>query len=211
MQQDLRTQIELIKHDLDYLRENDTEFRVPGAEDHKWQLGPTWSEQALQEFEKEYKCQLPEDYRLFLHIVGDGIHGWNNGYSAGPNYGLYALASVAMPSISLPFPFNPKGRMSCFSSNPEWPEECPAIMCRNSSCNFLFLDVESPIWENSHNGLVLISDHGCGWESYLVITGAARGTIWTDLPEGLHTDNETFLQWYRKWLTECMESFRNNL
>jgi len=80
------------------LREADTDFRVFGADNHRYQIGPTLSEQQLQEFEAKHKILLPEDYRLYLKLIGNGSGrslppepnaSWMVA-GAGPDYGLYS-------------------------------------------------------------------------------------------------------------------------
>jgi hypothetical protein len=48
------------------LRTADRTFRVFGSQQHKYRLGRTLSETALQEFESTHQIKLPEDYRCFL-------------------------------------------------------------------------------------------------------------------------------------------------
>ncbi len=50
-----------------------------------------------------------------------------------------------------------------------------------------------------------ISLEGCGYCSFLVVTGATRGQVWfnPDVASGGYIPlNLSFLDWYEKWLDE---------
>jgi hypothetical protein len=78
------------------LRAADTSFRVFGSEQHRYSFGPTLSESELAAFESTNRIGLPNDYRRFLAMVGDG--------GAGPFYGLARLNACGR-DLSRPFPF----------------------------------------------------------------------------------------------------------
>jgi hypothetical protein len=78
------------------LRAADSSFRVFGSEEHRYRLGPPLSETELAAFESANGIRLPEDYRLFLAVVGNG--------GAGPFYGLEPLGTFGR-DLSRPFPF----------------------------------------------------------------------------------------------------------
>jgi hypothetical protein len=78
------------------LRAADASFRVFGSEQHRYGLGPTLSESELAAFESAHRVRLPEYYRRFLAVVGNG--------GAGPAYGLEPLGTFGR-DLSQPFPF----------------------------------------------------------------------------------------------------------
>jgi hypothetical protein len=78
------------------LRATDTDFRVFGSKEHRYRLGPVLSETKLVAFESANRSRLPEDYRRFLSVVGNG--------GAGPFYGLEPLGTFGR-DLSRPFPF----------------------------------------------------------------------------------------------------------
>lgn len=78
------------------LRAADTSFRVFGSDQHRYRLGPTLSESELAAFESTNRVHLPEDYRQYLAMIGNG--------GAGPFYGLEPL-STSGRDLSRPFPF----------------------------------------------------------------------------------------------------------
>ncbi|MHC4177781.1 MAG: SMI1/KNR4 family protein [Planctomycetota bacterium] len=72
-----------IRHDLDRLRIADSEHQLFGAEEHRYVVRPRLSLTTINEFEARHRIELPDEYRLFLQLVGNG--------GAGPGYGLFAL------------------------------------------------------------------------------------------------------------------------
>lgn len=62
------------------LEVEDPRFQRFGAFMHQYHLGPKMSEAELSATERALQIQLPEDYRNFLLVVGNG--------GAGPGYGL---------------------------------------------------------------------------------------------------------------------------
>ncbi|HEY7154669.1 MAG TPA: SMI1/KNR4 family protein [Gemmataceae bacterium] len=78
------------------LRAADLGFRVFGSEHHRYRLGPQLSEGELAAFESANGVRLPEDYRRFLTVVGNG--------GAGPFYGLEPLGTFGR-DLTKPFPF----------------------------------------------------------------------------------------------------------
>lgn len=66
--------------------EEDPDLSRFGADSHKYQLGPSVSEETIAAFETRFGVFLPDGYRNFLLWVGDG--------GAGPFYGLYPLKTV---------------------------------------------------------------------------------------------------------------------
>ena len=78
------------------LQDADPGFRVFGSKKHRYQLGEPLPERELAAFERAAGVRLPEDYRRFLSVVGNG--------GAGPYYGLEPLDMFGR-DLSRPFPF----------------------------------------------------------------------------------------------------------
>lgn len=57
------------------LRDGDPLLRLPGACEHRHELGPRLSDAQLAAFEAAYGAALPEEYRWFLRELGDGGAG----------------------------------------------------------------------------------------------------------------------------------------
>jgi hypothetical protein len=81
---------------LQRLRVTDASLRVFGSTQHRYSFGPTLSERELAAFESANRIRLPNDYRRFLALVGNG--------GAGPFYGLAPLNAYGH-DLSRPFPF----------------------------------------------------------------------------------------------------------
>ncbi|GAA4597944.1 hypothetical protein GCM10023194_74160 [Planotetraspora phitsanulokensis] len=62
----------------------DPEHERFGAKRHRYALGPILAEAEIDPFEAEHGVTLPEAYREFLTVVGDG--------GAGPHPGMFTLA-----------------------------------------------------------------------------------------------------------------------
>jgi hypothetical protein len=71
----------------------------------------------------------------------------------------------------------------------------------------------------SYKGLMMLCEHGCGWDSYLILAGPMRGHVVEDLAAagapagalaagyGAHPDNAlpTFFEWQDYWIERSME------
>jgi hypothetical protein len=62
---------------------------------------------------------------------------------------------------------------------------------------------EDEIPARYRDGTLALSEHGCGYWSFLVVTGPERGMVWDDFTcggTGIHPTHKTFSSWYRQWL-----------
>ena len=131
---------------LQRLRATDASFRVFGSTQHRYSFGPTLSERELAAFESTNRIRLPNDYRRFLALVGNG--------GAGPFYGLAPLNAYGH-DLSRPFPFTTattefdeelRRLADCY-------DEYPGILevCHQGSGIFSYLVVNGPtygtIWD----------------------------------------------------------------
>jgi len=132
---------------LNQLQQEDVHFGVFGSEEHRYQIRPTLSIRAIQAFEHQHKITLPEDYRYFLHHIGNG--------GAGPYYGVLPLrATVEFCDPSRPFPFPPVGPPSKRAVN-NWArdKESGVIAIAHQGCFlYSYLVVKGPsygtVWNN---------------------------------------------------------------
>lgn len=173
-------QLSKIRDKLRRLRETDTGLSFFGAREHRYELNPPVPESVVAALEGKYGVTLPAQYREFLLSAGDG--------GAGPYYGLYPLRYayeemgwIKPGDIRKPFPldrpWNPDGDA----------EE----------------QYDLPAGAGLHDGCIMLSHHGCGYWSFLVVTGAERGNVWDDFTTGdggLHPTGNDFLGWYEWWL-----------
>src|SRR5262245_52278412 len=128
------------------LRAADTGFRVFGSDQHRYRPGPTLSEGELAAFESANRVRLPEDYRRFLAVVGNG--------GAGPLYGLESLSTFGR-ALSRPFPLPAAAHTLTDGELDRLPDrdEYPGILefCHQGCAIYSYLVVNGPtygtIWD----------------------------------------------------------------
>jgi HEAT repeat protein len=161
-----------------------------GSDHHRFQLNPPIDEGAIRRFERKHATRLPEDYRTFLRLAGNG--------GAGPYYGLLPLkkwneaALEEQPGyLARPSPLRPE-----MPAGVEWEQ---ALNCS---------------WEDLFQGTLALVHQGCSYYALLVVTGAYRGrVVYVNLDRCgspyfvHHTD---FLSWYERWLDELLEGYNDS-
>jgi hypothetical protein len=160
---------------LQQLRAADTGFRVFGSKQHRYRLGPTLSESELAAFESANRIRLPNDYRRFLAVLGNG--------GAGPFYGIDPLSTFGR-DLSQPFQIT--------TATDALTDE----------------DLERLGDRDEYPGILEFCHHGCAIHSYLVVNGAAYGTIW-DGREYFYPTGLAFGVWYRRWLERKLRTLGN--
>jgi hypothetical protein len=189
--------IERIARKLDQLRRADRELRIFGAEVHQYRLRTTLKDKELLTFERKHAIELPDDYRSFVSLLGNG--------GAGPFHGVFQLGGFdddeAWPTglvstLSDAFPHKKKWNLS--ATKMELEEEAyydPALMA----------------------GAFPICHHGCALRSWLVVSGAERGRVWYDgradgdgiWPQtDAHGKPLSFAAWYETWLDESLAELK---
>ncbi len=149
-------------------------------------LNPPMSPEELQVLEKKYDFILPEDFRLFLTLVGNG---------------------GTLPPITddcdqlLPFPQEPGelerlGRPFAVEDTLVWAQSP---------------DPE-PQMEAAYNGngfVTLMEDECCGNDTYLlVVTGPCRGEVWYRAEPGIvRLKDCSFLDWLELHLAKKLQKF----
>ena len=131
----------------------DPENLAFGASHHRWTLGAPLSEKEIRRFEERHGIALPEEYREFLRVAGDG--------GAGPDYGLYPLqqAERYLEGSVLAAPFPHRG--------PWNPDE-------------MEYGVDAYEGPTPVAGALPLIGVGCGIQVLLVVTGPERGNLWED-------------------------------
>ncbi len=195
------------------LRKRDPQFEIFGAQDHRYELYPVLSEDALREFEQRHGCKLPEDYRTFLLEIGNG--------GAGPCYGVFRLGEMddgwtnrpwptvdgLVGDLSQPFPHTRK-----WNKRPKFPnvdEDHPEF-------ETLLSEHERQYMDPAHvAGAIPICHLGCNLRHWLVVTGREAGHVWVDEradDAGLYPlatllkRRFTFGDWYHRWLTASLRA-----
>ncbi|MCW1884662.1 SMI1/KNR4 family protein [Luteolibacter flavescens] len=165
---------------IDRLRAADPEFLVFGARSHRYEIGPPLSEPELSSFEERYGITLPEDFRLYLSLVGNGNESKpgpratpHRTAGAGPGYGIHTLSETVIgDQTCVPFPYSQ--------------------------------EVEVPIDEAGDDvpGALEICTLGCGSHVNLIVAGSEFGKVWKG-NEYLHF-SPTHLN-FASWITEWAE------
>ncbi len=167
-----------------------------GADKHHYAFGPTVLEARVTGFEARHGVRLPESYRRYLLEVGDGGVGPENGVVPLSGEGLHASLDLPERSwsghLAMPFPLTERENPSIDADNPiQWPRE------RGTNGE----DFSEKRWIA---GTLIICDAGCGSVYRLVVTGEARGQVWSDnryADLGL-TPGPDFHTWYLNWLAK---------
>jgi hypothetical protein len=207
-----------IRTRLDRLRHADRRRKLFGASEHRYELGPPVSANALRAFEERHAIQLPEDYRAFLTHLGNG--------GAGPFYGLFPLGlfdgSGAGPlepwdgmegivgDLPAPFPLREAWNLT------EARFEPPDAFASPEEEERWYEALDAECWRSDLvNGAFPICHHGCALRTYLIVSGPERGNVWFDRraesggiephddTQGRHLD---FLAWYGRWLDEGLRA-----
>jgi hypothetical protein len=155
-------------------------------------LGPPLPKKELKAWERAHRVRLPEEYRQFLLVVGDGGDG-------PPHYGCWPLREDDLLALdegydwargdhlrtSLRRPFPLTEAWAGFDEDPDY-------------------ELDDDDWaelERQERGALTIGTDGCTYFWKLIVTGGAAGQVWlrdgTDRLEPRATD---FLSWYGDWL-----------
>lgn len=68
-------------------------------------------------------------------------------------------------------------------------------------------DYEFPI----SDGSIIIAEHGCGVESYLIAKGDYYGEVWTILEDcSTKLESKSYFEWYSNWLDSAIEKLKAN-
>jgi SMI1 / KNR4 family (SUKH-1) len=193
----LNSRIAQILSKVNNLKIKDPFFLVFGASSHQYNFNPIKSDEELQQFEGRFNIQLPEEYRSFLKIVGNG--------GGGPYYCVEPLENSLFLSLDYPdtkFINNPS---LSFSFTDAW------NMNLGDSDEDGFEDREKGYFDTKwSDGLLRISNFGCGISMNLVVNGEEYGNIWVDdrcNNNGIYPYRNSknakrvgFLDWYESWL-----------
>jgi HEAT repeat protein len=155
--------------------------------DHRFRLNRPISEATVSCFEREHDIHLPEDYRAFLRLAGNG--------GAGPYYGLLPLENwndavlEERPGyLARPSPLRPG-----MPAGVKWEQ---ALNCS---------------WEDLFQGTLALVHQGCSYYALLIVTGQYRGrVVYVNLDFGgtpYFVHHSDFLSWYERWLDELLEGY----
>lgn len=196
--------LEQLGQKLDDIRERDPELWLFGAETHDYEVYGTLEPAILTVFERLYQVQLPVDYRAFLQYFGDG--------GAGPYYGLCPLGMSLFADMDYPHedqmlvPGRPFPLTAALAPAPH------NITERTITAPQVDIRAYLPV----DDGILRLCNAGNGVFVNLVISGEARGEVWTDarmVHDGIYPGDPLhrhqhlrFLDWYELWLDEALLS-----
>ena len=150
-----------------------------GANVHNYQWNPPASIKEIEAFEQEIEVKLPEEYRDFLLLAGDG--------GAGPFYGLFSLKEI-------------RGWLDWEIQPQKNPWVYPGLTIPEEE-----EQDDIPEWEECRRGCIPIGSQGDSYFTYLLVTGPNRGQvvyIEDDLLYLFFPREQGFLAWYTRWLRE---------
>lgn len=194
---------------------------VFGAAGHGWIVEDPLTRDELAELEAQVGVRLPEEYRSFLRHVGAG--------GAGPAYGLFPVRRVGgrwrwegdgadladLSRLAEPFPERGPDAELIDDLLARRPEEEDFDDIEDFDDAFEAWDerwADVMFAPERTAGALVISHLGCAQREWLIVTGAHRGTIWSDcrvddmdLAPLLDGDGRpvTFARWYTDWLEKA--------
>jgi hypothetical protein len=190
---------------IEVLRQRADKFEWFGAKTHQFMLNPPLAQSELIAFETQHGISLPEDYRQFLLLAGNG--------GVGPYYGITPLAR--------------------WNEWFEDESESPGYLA--APCPLVYEEMTSPAWCNHFptedgelgRGSIHICSQGCSFSARLVVAGPSYGRIFNlcldavsevafckAVGSDLHLQkaacpvhfvmDANFLDWYERWLDQAL-------
>lgn len=202
MNEHIQVQLERIQYKLEQLRTQDTTFQIFGAFHHQYHLNDVTTEAEVAAFEQQHHILLPADYVAFLLHMGDG--------GAGPYYGLETLKDGIYESLDdKNEEFGFVQLAADFRFTEAWN---PALADSETTEEF---DEEVMYDAKWADGMLRISNYGCGVSINVIVQGNSYGQIWVDdrfndggiYPDHYFANSErlNFLDWYELWLDQSLE------
>lgn len=205
---DYSVQIKRIKEKIQIAKETDIEFKVFGADSHKYIINKPATIKEVEEFENKYSIELPDCYRSFVTKIGNGGISSSNS-ATGPNYGIYPVGENVNELI---FEDTEKYlKRDCIIS-PSLTDECweeitkPIARMEHNSTNEDYIKQEGYVF----GGILPISSSGCSYLSGIVLNGKYKGRIlyidYDLFSKPIFTEDLNFLDWYENWLDKIISS-----
>jgi len=191
---------------LSRLEREDPNRKIFGAASHRYQLNPAIDVEALARREQELGITLPSPYRAFLTELGNG--------GAGPSYGVFPFEGgdsedyTKYGNLAQPYAYTRAHNPTGLIDDGEDEDDDDDDDDENDE------DPKQRYWEAfDDRGALYICHHGCGSRSMLIVSGPARGQVWSDnvADDGgyspkldAHGSVCTFASWYLAWLEQSL-------
>lgn len=199
----VNNKLEAIRSKLSDLRRLDADRKLFGADQHHYTSNPVVSEATLAAFESQFGVVLPVEYRRFLREVGNG--------GAGPYYGVEPLENGLFADLDR------KDAADLIDPSLEFPlKDRWNLHFEGERGSAEFEQFEDLYFHRKWvNGLIRISNFGCGVSMNLVVNGPEYGNVWVDdrcNDGGIYPDiyfgqqsRTGFLDWYELWLDKSLK------
>ena len=196
-----KKQVNRIKRKLWLAKIIDWRRKVFGAKSHNYKIGKPVSENELIAFEEKYSIVLPEDYKVFLKMIGNGGTSRSNS-AAGPYYGIDPLGVnidliTDEPETYLSKPVRVYPNMT----DENWSELIEEIENNKSG------QASNDLMGEIYGGILPIGSQGCAFIHSLVLNGKYKGKVINlELPmqKPKFAFDDNFLDWYERWLDEII-------
>jgi len=203
-----------VRDRIDALRRHPDHDQVFGSKGHGFRLEPRLTSGDVADVERTLGIALPADYRSFLTDVGAG--------GAGPFYGLFPLRRGARgwewhgdgaeltdrSRLGEPFPVErvPAGVLAELLAVRPKADDFETDEELDEAFDEWDERLEALLYQPSMSvGAICLTDEGCAYRDWLVVSGPAAGTMWED-PRCLDQEfqpiqpNRNFRDWYLDWL-----------
>ena len=193
-------QLQRIKDKLAVARTADEDLKVFDAGTHEYLLNVPAPEEEVSAFEQKHSIQLPECFRSFLLVIGNGGIG-SRGSGAGPGYGIYPLGYGVAGENFLQHDclLDPEMEIDQWKSLTEFEHGETSISKEEYrlAAGKLF------------GGVLPLGTQGCTYIHALVLNGPHKGRVvnldynYMMLP--IFSDTTNFLDYYEGWLDEVID------
>ena len=204
----MKDQINRIKVKFNRLKQLDKNFEAFGSKQHKYLFNKTKSEKELIDFEKRNKIKLPIDYRGFLMEIGNG--------GAGPYYGLEPIENGLFADLNYKHKSDLNDLSKPFPHTEHWNLDFGEVTEENED-EYLEQKDEEYYQNKWVNGVLRVSNLGCGVSMNLVVNGKEYGNLWVDdrfneqgiypNPYNENRDRMIFIDWYENWIDNELKRF----
>ncbi|WP_395744137.1 HEAT repeat domain-containing protein [Prosthecobacter sp.] len=195
-------QIQRIRAKLKAAQKADSGLKVFGASSHRYQMNAPASEDEVRAFEAKYSLRLPGCYRAFVTQIGNG-GPYSQGSAAGPFYGIYPLGESVNELVSDPVLFLSRPAiLKPGMTKEEWAALTQGLEEAGERSDEDYEAEKGRIYA----GVMPLGSQGCTYIHALVLNGSYEGRVVNvDLGQEVAFAHEnTFLDWYERWLDEVI-------